>query len=183
MNNSIPRILTSESYICLVVGVDGVHLNVAGSAFNEENSLCEVALNCVVDDCNVSELQGLDARTSVAFDNVIVFDPSVVLLACAQNSVIFVLLYRVVLEQRVTSEPVFRDSHYTVLEVLLDLVHKDEGIGRNDFNAYLALLEIAAFDFAAVASVHPDAWTVYVFELYSEVGLSGSCSLGVNADS
>jgi hypothetical protein len=131
----------------------------------------------------VSELQGLDARTSVAFDNIIVFDPSVVFLACAQNSVVFVLLYRVVLEQGVTSKPVFRDSHYSVFKVLPDLVHEDEGVCRNDFNANLALLEIAAFDFAAIASMDPDAWTVYVFKFDSEVSLSGSGSLGVDADS
>jgi hypothetical protein len=171
MNDSVPRVFSSKRYISLVVGVDGVHFYVAGGAFDEKNTLGKITLYCVIDYCDVRELQSLDARTSITLDDVIIFNSCIVLLPSTQNSIILILFYRIVLEKAIASETIFGNGNYAVLKVLSDLIHKDEGICRNNFNANLALLKLAPLNFAAVSPMYPDSWAINILKFYPKVSL------------
>jgi len=67
-------------------------LNMAVSAFDQEDSLCEVEHDCVVDDGEDGGVDGFDTGHRVVVDFVVSADLSVIVLSLTQDSIVLVFL-------------------------------------------------------------------------------------------
>ena len=69
-----------------------------------------------------------------------------------------------------------------VLVVIGELIHQNVGLGRDDLDSTLTLLDLAALDFRVVTAVDLDTRAVDVVNIDTEDFLLGSFTLKVNAD-
>ncbi len=124
----------------------------------------EVAADLVLDYGYVGAFEGLDACATVVGDQVVLFDAGEVVLAGAEDAVVFVFLYCVVAQEAVAAKAVFGDGDYAVFVIVGHLVHHYVGVSGYNFHPCLALENLAALDLALVSFVDTDARAIDVVD-------------------
>ena len=121
--------LTSKGNIGFEVCIYLILLNVPGSAFYQKYTLSEVTKYAILKNGRGGALEDFDTCQTIRGDGWILFYASVIVRACTHDPVVFVLLDVVELDGTIASQKVLRDGNYSVLDILSDPVHENDGVG------------------------------------------------------
>ena len=157
-------------------------LNMPVCTFNQEDALCEVEHDGVVDDGQDGRVDGFDAGHSVVVNFVVSADLSMIILTLTQDSIVLVFLDFVERDKRIASFVRYGLRENTIFIVVAERVHQNVRLGRGHMDATSRLFDLTAFDLRVVTFGDLHARAQNRIDLYSLHNLLGSLSLKVDAN-
>ena len=157
-------------------------LNMPVCTFNQQDALCEVEHDRVVDYGEDGRVDGFDASHSVVVDFVVPADLRVIVFTLTQDAIVLVFLNFVERDKCIAAFVLYGLRENTIFIVVAERVHQNVGLGRGHMDATSRLFYLTAFDLRVVAFGDLHARAQNRIDLYSLHNLLGSLSLQVDAN-
>lgn len=161
---------TTKGYISFKVCVNLVLFYVTTCTLDQEYTLCKISKDFILNDYDGSLLQSLDACFSIWGDWWFLYSSKVVS-SSAYDSIVFIHFNVVKFDSWVTSEIILSNCHYSVFNILLNMIHKNNWIGWNDLDAVQTVINFAALYLWSVSSVDSDTYTIDMVNLSAQNNL------------
>jgi hypothetical protein len=173
-------VVPSTGDVRLEVSADIILLNVSTCPLDQEDALPEIAVYLILVDRYCGALHCLHPCSPVVWDHLVLLYPGIVLLASTEDPVLLITLDFIKLNYPIASQEILGDSYYSILIVLSYLIHYNERVAWQHFNACLALADVATLYLRSIAFVHSDALPFHIVYLRPQYELLSILPLCVN---